>query len=88
VLDQAARLFREGNPLVMIVTGQTDSAGDAEHNLSLSIQRADTVAKALVSRGIPASRLQVLGKGESEPLVHSADSVAVPENRVAIISWR
>jgi OOP family OmpA-OmpF porin len=88
VLDQAARLFREGDPLVMTVSGQADTSGDPRRNLLLSQERAASVARGLMDRGIPASRLQLIAKGESEPLVKTADNVAQPENRAVIITWR
>ncbi len=88
VLDQAARLFREGDPLVMIVSGQADTTGDARRNLLLSQERASTVAKGLMDRGIPAGRLQLVAKGEAEPLVKTADGVSQAENRAVIITWR
>ena len=65
-LDQAARLFRDGNPIVMIVAGVADTVGPAELNLDLSVARAESGAKGLADRGIPAGRLQVLGRGNSE----------------------
>jgi len=88
VLDQAARLFREGDPLVMTVSGLADSSGDPRRNLLLSQERAANVARGLMDRGIPAARLQLIAKGESEPVVKTADGVAQPENRAVIITWR
>ncbi len=87
-LDQAARLFREGDPLIMTVTGVSDTTGDPRRNLLLSQERAGNVAKGLMDRGIPATRLQVVAKGESELLVKTGDNVAQPENRAVIITWR
>ncbi len=88
VLDQAARLFRDGNPIVMIVAGGADTVGQADYNLQLSVRRAEAVAQGLTDRGIPADRLQVLGRGTSELPVPTGDEVATPENRVVEISWR
>lgn len=88
VLDQAARLFRDGNPIVMIVAGGADTVGQADYNLQLSVRRAEAVAQGLTDRGIPADRLQVLGRGTSELPVSTDDEVATPENRVVEISWR
>ena len=87
-LDAAARLFREGSPIVMIVSGLADTVGRPENNLDLSIRRALAVADGLVARGIPASRLQVLGRGNSELEVDTDAGVPEPENRVAEITWR
>jgi outer membrane protein OmpA-like peptidoglycan-associated protein len=88
LLDQAARLFREGSPLVMIVAGSADTVGPAERNLDLSIRRAQTVAVALADRGIPIERLQVLGRGNSELAVATGSGVANAENRTVTITWR
>lgn len=87
-LDQASRLFRDGNPVVMIVTGSADTTGNASSNLDLSIRRARSVADALVARGIPIERLQVLGRGNSELPVPTEDGVANEDNRTALINWR
>lgn len=87
-LDQAARLFREGNPIVMIVAGGSDTVGEPDRNLSLSISRAQSVAGELVARGIPAERLQVLGRGTSELAVETPPGTDQRENRVVEISWR
>lgn len=87
-LDAAARLFRDGNPIVMIVSGLADTVGRAESNLGLSVRRALAVSDGLVARGIPAARLQVLGRGNSELAVDTGDGVSEPENRVAEITWR
>ncbi len=87
-LDQAARLFRDGNPVVMIVSGTADTVGDPEENLDLSIDRARAVADGLVDRGIPIERLQVLGQGNSELPVKTEDEVPNEANRSAQITWR
>ncbi|MBU2957912.1 OmpA family protein [Paracoccus sp. 1_MG-2023] len=87
-LDQASRLYRDGNPVVMIVTGSADTVGDASQNLDLSIRRARSVADELVARGIPIERLQILGRGNSELPVPTPDGVANADNRTALINWR
>lgn len=88
VIDQAARLFREGDPLVMIVSGVADTVGDPAKNLDLSLKRAQAVVTGLTERGIPAARLQVLGRGTSELEVETDPGVAEDQNRVAEITWR
>ncbi len=87
-LDQAARLFREGDPIVMIVAGGADTLGPPDLNLDLSVARAESVAQGLVARGIPADRLQVVGRGTTELPVETEDGVAEQENRYVEISWR
>lgn len=88
VLDQASRLYRDGHPVVMIVSGSADSVGSPEANLLISQQRASVVLRGLVARGIPAERFQLLAKGETDPAVPERQGVAQPENRRVEIRWR
>jgi OmpA-OmpF porin, OOP family len=53
---------------LVMVTGHTDRIGSEAYNQKLSEQRANEVKKYIVSQGIDASRLQAVGKGESEPV--------------------
>lgn len=87
-LDQAARLFREGSPIVMIVAGGADTVGDPDKNLELSVDRADSVVDGLVARGIPAERLQLIGRGNTELAVDTGAGVDSRENRRVEITWR
>jgi outer membrane protein OmpA-like peptidoglycan-associated protein len=88
LFDQASRLYRDGKPLVMVVTGSTDSVGTAAGNLRLSQQRAGAVLRGLVARGIPTERFQILAKGATEPPVPTAPGSAEPRNRRAELTWR
>ena len=88
VLDQASRLYRDGNPILMIVAGSTDTLGAPELNLLLSQQRASTVLRGLIARGIPAERFQVVAKGETDLTVATPDGVSEERNRRVEITWR
>lgn len=87
-LDQAARTYRDGKPIIMVVSGGSDSTGSAAANLRLSQIRADNVLQGLVTRGIPVERFQVLAKGETEPAVPAPDGTAEARNRRVEITWR
>lgn len=88
VLDQAARTYRDGKPIIMVVSGGSDSTGSAAANLRLSQERADNVLRGLVARGIPVERFQVLAKGETEPAVPAPEGTSEAKNRRVEISWR
>lgn len=88
VLDQAARTYRDGKPIIMVVSGGSDSTGPAGVNLRLSQKRADAVLQGLVARGIPVERFQVLAKGETEPAIPAPEGTAEPRNRRVEITWR
>jgi OmpA-OmpF porin, OOP family len=63
------------------VTGHTDRVGSQADNDRLSLQRAEGVRVMLIQRGINASFLRAVGRGEREPLVPTADEQAEPRNR-------
>jgi outer membrane protein OmpA-like peptidoglycan-associated protein len=88
LLDQASRLYRDGNPIVMIVTGSADTVGQPDRNLALSQQRADAVLRGLTARGIPVGRFQLVAKGETDLAVATEDDVPEERNRRVEITWR
>lgn len=51
-----------------VVIGYTDRIGSDKANLRLSEARARTVANYLVSKGLPASKVSIQGRGESSPV--------------------
>ena len=58
------------------VSGHTGSTGDAAKNKKLSEQRAETIVKELVSRGIPRGEIMAVGFGSEKPLVKPDDTPA------------
>lgn len=68
VLDEAARILKDNANIKVTIEGHTDSKGTDEYNLRLSDRRAKAVKQYLVSRGVEASRLDTVGKGEKEPV--------------------
>lgn len=81
-LDGAARLYRDAQPEIMIVAGHTDKVGPEFPNLLLSARRAASVKRALVERGVPAERLQIIAYGEAD----AAPSVTA--SRAVVVTWR
>ena len=55
------------------VVGHADRIGTDEYNMGLSLRRANEVKRYLVSKGIPADRIKVEGKGERQPVTKPAD---------------
>jgi outer membrane protein OmpA-like peptidoglycan-associated protein len=50
-----------------LVRGHTDRLGAPSHNMELSRQRAEHVARLLVIYGAPADRIAIEARGDSEP---------------------
>ena len=61
------------------IEGHTDSTGRAAANQQLSERRADEVVRYLVTHGVERTRLEAVGKGQTEPLI--ADNPRDPRNR-------
>ena len=87
-LDEATRVFNDGKPLVMIITGMADATGAPGTNLLLSQKRADVVFQGLIARGLPPSRFQLLAKGATESLTNHEPTGADQAFRKVEITWR
>ena len=63
------------------VIGHTDSDGEASFNQQLSERRANAVADVLLGQGIPFSRIQAFGVGESQPVADNLTDQGKSQNR-------
>jgi len=80
-IKQAAASYKTKGSARITATGHTDKSGPESYNMALSLRRANTVKDALVREGVPATAISVIGKGETQPLVQTADGVREPQNR-------
>jgi outer membrane protein OmpA-like peptidoglycan-associated protein len=71
-------LLQYPNTVVQVI-GHTDSTGSAAYNQDLSERRARSVAGVLIETGVQGSRIQAIGRGESQPIA----SNNTPEGRQA-----
>ena len=63
------------------IEGHTDNTGKADHNQTLSQQRADAVAKWLTDHGVDAKRIHTVGFGDTKPEVPNDSDAHRTENR-------
>lgn len=63
------------------IVGHTDSRGSEEFNMQLSQERAQSVADYLAQHGIDRSRMEVVGRGESEPIAPNDSPEGRANNR-------
>lgn len=52
----------------ILVEGHTDSTGPDEHNLDLSMRRAQSVANHMTKLNVLANRFRIMGYGEDQPI--------------------
>ena len=65
----------------VIVTGHTDSTGDAGYNQRLSERRAESVAAVLRRSGVSAGRIATRGAGQTQPIASNATPEGQARNR-------
>lgn len=70
-----------GRPITLTVVGHTDATGTENHNIDLSLRRAYAVRGYFHKQGITADRINIDGRGSSEPLVQTAKNKPEPRNR-------
>ncbi len=68
-LKEIAKVLQDNADIKVKIIGHTDNDGSDESNLDLSKRRAASVKNSLTSEfGIDAARMEIDGKGESEPV--------------------
>jgi len=81
-LSELAQILNDNQQINLDVIGHTDNVGTEESNLTLSQQRSDQVVAALVSDyGISPTRLNPLGKGQSQPVASNDNEKGKATNR-------
>lgn len=76
----AANLVNYPKSSVQVV-GHTDNTGDATYNLGLSQERANSVADILQAGGVGFDRIQVVGRGEEQPIASNLTPEGRAQNR-------
>lgn len=80
-LDEVEGLLKAYPQNKIKVEGYTDTIGSAEYNLRLSQLRAESVAKYLIQKGVPTSRIETTGYGETKPIDSNATIQGRQQNR-------
>ncbi len=84
-LDAVVRLAHEHPGAALDITGYTDSDGSDDHNLALSIRRAQAVGGYLTAAGIDAGRFKIAGRGAADPVApNDSDDHKAMNRRVVI----
>jgi len=73
-LANLAEILNKYEDTEILIEGHTDSTGPEEHNMDLSIRRANSVGNYLAEQEVNPVRFKLLGYGEKQP-VASNDTV-------------
>ena len=87
-IDDALAKIRATDIEMVIATGHTDSVGSDAYNQKLSERRAAAVKDYLVSKGIAASKITTIGKGESQPVATNKTAAGRQKNRRVDIEFK
>jgi OOP family OmpA-OmpF porin len=87
-IDDAMAKLRGVDLELVIATGHTDSVGSDAYNQRLSERRAAAVKEYLVSKGVPASKITTIGKGESQPVATNKTAEGRQKNRRVDIEFK
>jgi len=82
LLDEVAALIIKHPEFKRIrVEGHTDNVGSASYNKDLSAQRAASVLRHLIGKGVPPKRLESRGFGMERPIRSNATALGRAKNR-------
>ncbi|MBK8562759.1 MAG: OmpA family protein [Saprospiraceae bacterium] len=65
-LDALAQLMKQYPSMEVELTAHTDSRGNDQYNLELSLKRAESAKRYLIQKGIRGSRILAMGQGETQ----------------------
>jgi outer membrane protein OmpA-like peptidoglycan-associated protein len=81
ILDEVATTLKKVPGTPVEIGGHTDSSGNELANIKLSQDRANSVKRYLVDKGIPATQLTPKGYGPSKPVADNATPEGKQKNR-------
>ncbi|WP_340105843.1 OmpA family protein [Rhodohalobacter sp. 8-1] len=80
-LRKLTTIVKRDEDTILMIVGHTDSRGDENYNLQLSERRAQSAKTFLVSQRLSSSRIEIVGRGEYEPIAENETDAGRQENR-------
>ena len=80
-LEKLAVILNKYQETEILIEGHTDATGSDDHNMDLSIRRAQSVSGFLATNQVNATRFNVVGYGETQPLADNETTTGRQQNR-------
>jgi OOP family OmpA-OmpF porin len=80
-LNQLAGFLIRKRTQKILIAGHTDNVGDPTANNMLSLDRAETVKKYLINKGVPIELLKAKGYGDAKPVGDNSSESGRASNR-------
>ncbi|OKS85365.1 OmpA family protein [Mucilaginibacter polytrichastri] len=80
-LDLVATSLRRASTTKLVLNGNSSAEGSTAHNMSLSLDRANSVKAYLVNAGVNGDNLTTKGYGESKPIADNTTEEGRALNR-------
>lgn len=80
-LGKLATILNKYEDTDVLVEGHTDSTGPYDHNLDLSMRRAQSVANYMTGLKVTANRFRIMGYGEDQPIASNETTYGRQSNR-------
>jgi outer membrane protein OmpA-like peptidoglycan-associated protein len=88
-LAQLAKILNRYPDTNILIEGHTDNTGSNDHNMTLSKDRAQSVASYLATVEVKSARFSIAGYGETQPIVTNDTPAGQQKNRrvdIAVIA--
>lgn len=80
-LQNLAKILNKYEDTEILIEGHTDSTGPADHNMDLSLRRAQMVSNFMANIQVSPTRFRIMGYGEDQPIASNETSSGRQENR-------
>ncbi len=80
-INEFATVIQNYGKQNVLIEGHTDNVGNENYNQKLSENRAKTIRKTLITKGVSPNRLSTKGLGEKNPITTNATSAGRQQNR-------
>ncbi|MBC6442454.1 MAG: peptidoglycan-associated lipoprotein Pal [Rhodobacteraceae bacterium] len=83
-LDAQSNWLLQNTAYAVTIEGHADEQGTREYNIALGARRANAVRDYLVSKGIAASRIDIVTYGKERPIAICSEEICYARNRRAV----